>query len=519
MIPKSSIVHRLCLFSLSLVLFLSPTCLAAEKKLVLLPLAVYADQSKDFLHRGLRNMFSSRLSGEDIVVLGDQDFQSLLEGKEKEGIISPERAEELAGRLGAGYAIFGSVTAIGAGYSMDLAILDLTGEKPRLTRVSESMKEDQFIPKLGDVAYQFRAVIAGVDIRAQRTASRPGESGAKGIFFRPSQETYSLKPTGSIRMRMDVMAFDMGDLDGDGQSEMVVLSRKKAAVYGRKGKTFALLDTLEPSMGEDFLKVSVGDGDRNGRAEIYLVSRYGKRARTTVWEWTGKLKMAFRMGGHLRTVKGSDGRVTLLLFQDSGGNEFFSGKIWTMKYAGPGKLTRGEPLNAPNMAQFYTLCVFDLDGDGRAEYAGLGETGFGGGGALLYVWNREGAILWNSEKKVGGTNNVIHKEQSQYETLIEKVVFESRIVVADVDKDGKRDLLAIEGTPMIDHLGNFKVFDKSRLIAYKISGKTLVPSLKTGNIKYCLTDMQVDGETLFLAAQKGRASNVGQGSGRVMWFE
>jgi hypothetical protein len=31
--------------------------------------------------------------------------------------------------------------------------------------------------------------------------------------------------------------------------------------------------------------------------------------------------------------------------------------------------------------------------------------------------------------------------------------------------------------------------------------------------------MQVEGGTLYLAAQKGEIKNIGTGSGRIMWFE
>jgi hypothetical protein len=43
---------------------------AAEKKVVLLPLALYADPGKDYLRQGIRSMLASRLSGEGLQVVG-----------------------------------------------------------------------------------------------------------------------------------------------------------------------------------------------------------------------------------------------------------------------------------------------------------------------------------------------------------------------------------------------------------------------------------------------------------------
>ena len=100
-----------------------------------------------------------------------------------------------------------------------------------------------------------------------------------------------------------------------------------------------------------------------------------------------------------------------------------------------------------------------------------------------------------------------------------RISFNSRLVITDIDGDGNKEILAIENIPLIKHLLNFKVYVKSRLIAYRIEGTSLFPAWATGEIDYCLTDMQAEGRILFLAAQKGRISNIGKGSGCIMWFE
>jgi hypothetical protein len=92
-------------------------------------------------------------------------------------------------------------------------------------------------------------------------------------------------------------------------------------------------------------------------------------------------------------------------------------------------------------------------------------------------------------------------------------------LITDIAGDGTKEILAIENIPLIKHLLNFKVFTKSNLIAYRIEGTELFPAWATGDIDYCLTDMQTEGQSLFLAAQKGKISNIGKGSGLIMWFE
>jgi len=302
---------------------------------------------------------------------------------------------------------------------------------------------------------------------------------------------------------------------------LLVLGRKKLLLYTRQGASFALKDTLKAGFGEDFFKVSVGDVDNNGRGEIYLVSFYGTRARSTVLEWAGKFKRLDRRTGHLRAVKYPTSIKSLLLFQDSKFNEFFSGRIYFMNYEKGGKLTKGEQLPELKGGQFYTLTLFDLDKDGVLEWLGLGEPDLGEQ-SKLYVWDKQGNTLWRGDKKLGGTNNAIRSGEAACKScgdLPPRVSFNSGLLITDIDGDGNREILAIKNMPLVKYLHNMKIYTKSRLIAYRIEGSSLLPAWTTRDIDWCLTDITVQGNTLFLAAQKGKWSHLSKGSSQIMWFE
>lgn len=524
----------LILILLSLILSMPLTAHASKKTLVLFPLAIYADKPLDHIRKGVASMLSSRLSAEGIEVISVEKIESLLQEKGQEVITSRKRAEELARRVKAEYAIFGSITAIGAGYSLDLSLLELGKKESQLTRVSTAVDEDQFIPQLSDVAYQLRAAIEGKEIATKEMAKPPAmfpktkpttgifsqleqekqEPAAveKGLLFEPTRESQAFKPTGQISVDMEVMAFDIGDLNGDGKIELVIVDRKKLLVYQREEKSFVLNDILKASWGEEFFKVSVGDIDNNGTAEIYVVSCYGMRARSTVFERTGEFKRLNRQTGHLRVVKDSNGRRSLLLFQGSKVDEFFSGSIYVMNYNKEGKLAKIKQLPKLGGVQFYTLGLFDLDRSGDPEWLGLGEE------SRFLVWDKQGKLLWRGDKKLGGTNNAIRLGDAAPGDLPPRISFNSRLLITDIDGDGNKEIVAIKNIPLIEHMVNFKVFTKSRLIAYRIEGTSLVPAWTTRDIEYCLTDMKAAGQSLFLAAHKGKISNIGKKSGLIMWF-
>jgi hypothetical protein len=545
-------------FLLSTMFFLPLKALSYTKTLVLFPLAIYADQSKAYLGQGIKSMLISRISGAGIEIVPDEKYTSLLGEKEEKGITSQKRAEELARILDADYAVFGSITTIGGGYSLDLSLVAIEKDGSKLTRISKAVDEEQLIPQLSDVAYQLRGLIEGkgilsttqtADKPSKKTAGKPAQKGEekvtvlpqpltaksifsqtgsdkkesqateKGLVFKPTKEYQGFKPTGKISVNMSVMSFDMGDLDGKGGVELVVLARKKLLLYTMHGASFALKDSLNARFGEDFFKVSVGDIDNNGKAEIYLVSRYGVMATSTVFEWADGFKRLDRRRGHMQVIKDPVSNKSLLLFQDSKVGEFFSGRIYGMKYSEGGKLTKGEKLPELEGGQFYTLALFDFDKDQEAEWIGLGEPNLVGE-SNLSVWDSAGAIIWRGKKGLGGTNNAIRLEEEIVEgDLPPTITFNSRLVIADIDGDGEKDIVAIKNINPVKYLQNVKLYTKANLIVYRREGLSLSPAWTTRDIDWCVTDITVQGNTLFLAAQKSKISNIGKGSSQIMWFE
>jgi len=511
---------------------------AADKKVLLLPLAVYAERPLDHIRKGADSMLVTRLSQGGIGVMSGEGIEAYLDEEEKRGISSEKRAQELISKLGADYAVFGTITAVGGTYSLDLSLIK-SGEGLPPARFSKVVTEDRFIPEFSETANHMLAAMEGKGA-AQKAPAKlpvtPKTGPAKDIFspldqekatapdkekdvsFTPLSESKPLRPTGAIPLTTEVMSFDTGDLDGDGKAELVAVDKGNLYVYRQEGNTFALIDTRKASWGEEFFKVSVGDIDRNGKAEIYAVGLYGMRARTSVYERSSEFKRLSRMTGHLRIVKDPIEMKDLLLFQSSEVNRFFTGPISSMNYDESKELVKGSELPEMKGAQFYTLVRCDLNHDGNQEWVGLGEPNLDDK-SRLHVWGERGQMLWRGEKALGGTNNAVRAGEPEPEGLPPRISFQSRLVVADIDGDGTRDVIALENIPIIEKLLNFKVYVKSRLIAYRVEGGALSPAWSTGEIDYCVTEMQSDGQGLFLAAHKGKISNIGKKSGLIMWFE
>ena len=481
-------------------------------------------------------MLVSRLAGGAVEIIPDAEVDDLLGEEAKTGITSQKRAEDLTRQLRADHAVYGSITVIGAGYSLDLSLLKLDETGSSVTRLSRAVNEDQFIVQLADVASQVRALIEGRELPApkpkEKIAAAPKPQVPKGVFskveqeeqslgapqtglsFKPTSEYQEFKPTYTIPVSMELMAFDTGDVDGDGVVELAVLGRKGLDMYQSQGDRFVLRDTFEPSFGEEFLKVSIGDVDGNGKAELYVVGLSGLRARTTVLEWAGGFNRLYRKTGHLQVIRTPAGRKPLLLFQNSTVSNFFSGDIYVMDYSGGDTLTRADEVSTPWGVQFYSLTRYDLDDDGNNEWLGMRDD------ERLYVWDQDGEVLWKGDEKIAGTNNAINigEVQSPGDDP-PRVPLDSRLLITDIDGDGKGEILATKNIPLVKYVEGLKIYTKSHLIAFRIEGTSLVPAWTTRQIDYCLVDIQAEGSALFLAGQKPKLSAFGKGSGLIMWFE
>lgn len=497
-------------------IFLFPSffAVAADKRVALFPLAFYADPRKAHLRQGLRTMLESRLSGEGLEIIASD---SILSESDKQGVTSDQRATELAKLLKANYAIFGSITSLGTGYSLDLSFLDLTKAEPAVTKVSEAVGEDQLIPKVSDMAYEFRAMVAGVDIRKQ-TAPTPVPKETKGgIFFKQTEESSGFRPAGRLSVKEGIMSLDVGDLDGDGQPEIVALSRNSLMIYKRDLNSLVLKEILRAGTAEEFLKVSVGDVDGNGKAEIYLVSFYGSRAQTSVWEWTGKFtKKLDRQTGHIQVLRNQSSGHASLIYQGSAMDIFYTGKLYEMAYDQEGKLVRREALPDLKGAQFYTLTLYDVNRDGTPEYLGLGEPRMDQRAPLM-IWDAAGTPLHRGDD-IGGTNNYLRVGKRNPDDLPPVMAMNSKLVVMDVDEDGKKEILAVANNPMVSRI-DFVLYYDGSVVAYKPEGATLVEAYKSGKIRFCLTDMAVHGKTLYVAGDEGEILNIAEGKGRIMWYE
>ncbi|MFO8090080.1 MAG: VCBS repeat-containing protein [Desulfatiglandaceae bacterium] len=524
------------LVATAVLLFMPAPAQAAPKRLVVFPLEILSDKPMDFLKKGLRTMLSSRLAGADITIIDDAEVSSVLNAASVSKVTDKNVAGKASKALNAHYALFGTLTAAGGGYSLDLTFLDMTVDPPKSSSISDAGAENQLIPRLAQVAYQVRGAIEGRPAETYAAGPAPSDSGPepygglfssfetgstfegpaeKGLFQRTKERTGVFSPTGSFPVNMSPMGFDVADLDGDGSPELLVIGRKRLLIFSEREGRHIPIDKLDSSFGEDFLKVSTGDIDGNGRPEIYVVGSYGLRARTTIYEWSqGSFKEIDSIRGHLCVVGGPQDKPIQLIFQSSKVGEFISGPLHDAAYRADGKLEIGQKIPGLAHVRLYSLAKADLDGNGVPEWIGVGKD------KRLTLWGTDGAELWRGSTRMSGTNNLILSgETTGPGDTPPSVEFDPRIVVTDLDEDGTYEVLAVRNIPVSERVIEFLLYLKATITGYRMEGGKLVSAWNTREIPYCLTDLKVYDGTIYISAEEGKFDKITEGSGRILWFD
>jgi len=199
-----------------------------------------------------------------------------------------------------------------------------------------------------------------------------------------------------------VVDLDVGDINGDGREELVIIAPNRVIVYDyRKKRLKQIARFRAENKNHKFLGVDVGDINRNGRDEIFVTGRYDNSLSSFVLE-TGSGKKRLKktwddVNLYFRIIPPFGTRPTLLA-QGPGTNDPFHGPISRMIYR-KGRYAARSKLKLPEVygTKFilYGLTSADIDGDKKREILMLDKN------YKLRVYSSSGRALVQSEEHYG----------------------------------------------------------------------------------------------------------------------
>ncbi|MGW8223474.1 MAG: FG-GAP-like repeat-containing protein, partial [Syntrophobacteria bacterium] len=465
-------IKKFCVLVLIIPLLFTAAGSAAEtaKKVAILPFEINAPEDLSYLREGIMDMLASRISWEGKVeVIEEQLVKEALSGRE--ATLNEAAAREVGTTLGADYVLFGSLTVFGDSVSIDAKMVALREERPPVSVYAQTKGMGEVIPRINDFAQDINNKIFGrgpAAVVAAPSQPRFSKAHPETIMSGPAPSTAVPRDGGSFvqlqsgreagsdvfrsqKLSFPALGMDVGDLDGDGRPEIVVLSKSKEVIVyqwdqGRLNKR----GSFQGETRDNLVWVCLVDANHDGKAEVYVSNLRGQRLASYVLEWRGdglqKLATEIEWYFNRLTVPGKE---SILLGQKKNMEDIFIPGVYHLQFAG-GSYQPLAGISLPRRANVFNFTQGDLDGDGKLETAFIFP-----GEERLYLVDDDGARLWESREYFGATANILEGKNPTSGTTrqpggggatdadeVEVFYIPSPILLVDFNNDKRLEILA-----------------------------------------------------------------------------
>jgi TolB-like protein len=520
---------------------------AKEKKMIaVLPFSVHSSENIDYVRQGVWDMLSSRISVTDKieVVSKDVTLDVLKQTGTKELTLTDVYG--LGKKMNVDYVVWGSITKIGNSLSIDGKLVDIAAYKSTVSVFSQSQGMDDVIPKINDFAQRIDQHILGIapssfapaPTYAQSPSTqekapqssreseiisgmRTSKKGTLTSFINPdfinTHEPIIRKDFWmSQKFPSEFKGMDIGDVNGDGLNEVVIIDNRNIMIYQKKEKDFLLIQKIPGTSGDNYLSVDVADINNNGLKQIIVTNLPGNSLESFIIEFRkgSFVPIATKLPWFLRVIETSSGPI--LLGQRRGFDTPFSTPIYHIAWE-EGHYREGKKMMIPVGLSVYGLAMDSLTvsspASGSEKIIAIDEDDYlniysqtDKPLVKLQTFGGSSERLWRSDDVYGGSNNSIEMTALYGQSAINQdrpdknAYINPRIITYNVSRDGKKGIIIVKNISTAARLfRNVKAFSSSELYDFEWDGLGLLENWKTRKINgyvadYQLKDIDNDGQ-------------------------
>lgn len=484
------------------------------ESVAILPFALNAPADKQYLQEGLRDMLGSRMraeAGADILSKKAVDSQL----KESGGKLVGRDMADFARKVGADYLVYGSITALGAGISIDAQVFSAKAVADESVKsfYGSAATNDQIMHSIDSLSWDIIENLFGkqrpaamVQVQQAAPEKNTGTSGFTTAHpekaFLTSGGSFGIRSTRNfVKTRnfdMGIQGIELGDVDGDGQEEVIVAENTKVHVFKRNGTRLNSMGSIEMYDRYQVHNVNAADFDGDGKAEIYISAADPKMPGSRAVQWDGsKFVDLFReVRWYIRPMDVPG--IGLSLVGQAAGMVPVEPGIYLLSTNG-GKVSSQERLPIPAKINLFNFAYADLDGDGQKDLVALDES------FKLQVI-RGGSTVWKSEERfcgtkryLGGSPDMMPNTSLNSDDVVDGVgelykqtYVPSRILVSDVDQDGVDDVILNRNSDSLAVMTpRSRQYTSGTLVGLKWNGLGLEEMWRTRKIDSYVVDYQV----------------------------
>ena len=524
---------------LFLLFSLQPLWAKDKYTVAVLPFSVHSAENIDYVRQGIRDMLASRISvSEKLEVIGRDslsDSQSVAAGKE----VTPADLLAVGKKVNADFVVWGSITKIGSSLSIDGKMLDIAANKSALNITAQCPTMDDVIPKMNDFAQRITTHILGAPpqtIAAMPTAkemivSRPPSpqaareaeiisgmgGGRKGTFTSSINPDFinAAQPLNrktfwkSQQFSNEFRGMDIGDVNGDGLNETVIIDSHNVMIYQKKGNEFKLIQQIPGKAYNYYVSLDVADINGNGIKEIIVSSYTGQQVNSFILEYrNGKFQtMASDLPWFMRVIDNGSG-IPLLLGQRRGIDMPFDTQIYEIVWKN-GAYEEGPKMRIPQGLSVYGLTLDKLGSSGPEKIITLNSDDYlcifeqtDKPLSKVVIFGGSSEYLWKSDEQFGGSNTYIEPMTGSNRTddTNVKQFINLRILAYDTNRDGKREIIVVKNLSSSSRMfQNLKLFTAAEVYNLEWEGMGMVENWRTKKISgyvadYQFKDIDNDGE-------------------------
>jgi hypothetical protein len=278
-----------------------------------------------------------------------------------------------------------------------------------------------------------------------------------------------------------LVGLDVGDVDGDGKNEMVYVTLRNVYVARYDGGAYTLLASFSLPDTATIISVDLYDTNMDGSSEIFVsAQKVGTaEANSHVLSYRGGKTvevLASNVNYYVRVV-GEEGKKVLVAQKPgTNGGETFSGKVFYASFSN-GSISPNTKVDLPLGVDIYNFNIGELG----AERALLTSYIRFPTEHLVLIDNTGGKV-WESHDEYGGSSN--HLERLSYGDNGRYLDYlPTRIVIADIDKDGANELIVAKNNLGGSRLfKNLRSFNSGAIEARKFVNLSLIPFFNSANL-------------------------------------
>jgi len=425
--------------------------------------------------------------------------------------------------LGAGYAITGEVTKAGNLVDLNASMMSIESLAPPLAIASQYQGIEPAMQGLGEFADRARRRI----IMAATTPEEEEKSSDKSTIASVLDEVGlkkppPVKPSPGLETLQTLPTFlrgvDVGDVDGDGSNETVLIDKKTLSIYKQAAGRLRLFRKIEGHRNDSFLTLDVADLNQNGFSEIIVSNIRGRVLRSFVLEFEQRRikKLNDREKWFYRVIDRPREGLTLV-GQKMGLNQHPAGGVYPFVWNGRRFIAEETPLVKKQIPVF-SFNIGDVEGRGEPRVVYVDSHEF------LHVVDTEGAYLWESAQKYGGSDLFYSSWTVGSDQVENRVYIPNRLLMTDLDGDGVSEVVVSRNKFKLGALQNLKIYDRANLVHLTWSGMGLVENWKTPEIAGYISDYQIrdvdnDGKDELVIAAVSKRALTAKASSAVLIYE